>query len=270
MLATITCLHWLTATPDGFDLLTDHNNLDFIFDPLSLMPDLSESSVRKVLRWAIRLSTYNYVCLHIHGGDNVWADLLSRWSAPPISRRLLFISPFNSASDVDFESPTVAKLVEIQVSCSSSRPAQLQLSDGLWQNSTGAFWVPDSADNLQLRLCIISHTSAAGHRGCDSTERALSSNFFWTTLTSDVQSFDSSCLHCISTTGGNRIPRPFGPSVHVCKPNDLIQFDYLELGAVSTGDKYVLMLPDDHSSHSRLFPFSFTSTTNAAHALIDW
>lgn len=71
VLVTITRYRWLNATPEGFDLFADHNNLVFILDPLSNVPDLSESSAKKVLRWAIRLSTYNYICFHINGENNV-------------------------------------------------------------------------------------------------------------------------------------------------------------------------------------------------------
>lgn len=76
ILATVDRMHWALATTCGFDLFTDHNNLIFIFDPLSIMPDLSQSSLKKVLRWAVRMSIYNYTCVHISGEENVWADLL--------------------------------------------------------------------------------------------------------------------------------------------------------------------------------------------------
>lgn len=36
VLASLQRLHWLAATPDGFDLYTEHNNLIFLFDPLSV------------------------------------------------------------------------------------------------------------------------------------------------------------------------------------------------------------------------------------------
>ena len=63
------------TNPDGFDLYTDHNNLIFLFDPLSVVADMSQTTLRKVLRWAVRLSLYQYTCFHITGEDNVWADL---------------------------------------------------------------------------------------------------------------------------------------------------------------------------------------------------
>ena len=47
---TLDRMHWLAATPDGFDLYTDHNNLIFLFDPLAVVDDTSQSSLRKVLR----------------------------------------------------------------------------------------------------------------------------------------------------------------------------------------------------------------------------
>lgn len=95
-MAKLERLHWLAATSDGFDLHTNHHNHIFVFDPLSLLPDLSTSAIRKILRWAVRMSTYNYVCLHIRGEENDWADILGRWIAPPVILRLLHVTPLPS------------------------------------------------------------------------------------------------------------------------------------------------------------------------------
>lgn len=40
IMATVDRMHWITATADGFDLFTDHNNLVFLFDPLAIVPGL--------------------------------------------------------------------------------------------------------------------------------------------------------------------------------------------------------------------------------------
>lgn len=53
-------MHWLVATPDGFDIYTDHHNIIFIPHPLSQMPNLSQISIKKVLRWAVLMNMYNY------------------------------------------------------------------------------------------------------------------------------------------------------------------------------------------------------------------
>lgn len=49
-MATIDFKQWYLATPVGFDLFTDHHNLIFLFAPLAVVPDLSQTSLRKFLR----------------------------------------------------------------------------------------------------------------------------------------------------------------------------------------------------------------------------
>lgn len=55
VLATLQHMHWLAATPADFELYTDPNNLIYLFDPLSIVPEMSQTTHRKVLRWAVRL-----------------------------------------------------------------------------------------------------------------------------------------------------------------------------------------------------------------------
>lgn len=66
------------------------------------------------------------------------------------------------------------------------------------------------------------------------------------------------------------VPRPFVPSVHGTSANDLFIFDYIEIAPSNSGDKYVLMWPDDHSDYKWFFCFSDTSAENSARAIIDW
>lgn len=58
ILDTLDRMHWLAATAAGIDLFTDHNNLVFLFDPSSLLADMSKSSIRKALQWAVQLRAY--------------------------------------------------------------------------------------------------------------------------------------------------------------------------------------------------------------------
>lgn len=78
VLATLERMHWLVATSAGFDLCTDHNNFIFLFDRISVIPDLSQSTLRKVFCCAVHLTLYKYTCFYIKAEYNVWADLLSR------------------------------------------------------------------------------------------------------------------------------------------------------------------------------------------------
>lgn len=61
-----------------------------------------------------------------------------------------------------------------------------------------------------------------------------------------------------------------GPAVHGTGPNDLFQFDYIDSLPVSTGEKFVPTLRDDHSSYFQLFTFLDTVSENAARAVIYW
>lgn len=53
--------------------------------------------------------------------------------------------------------------------------------------------------------------------------------------------------------GGEKITRPFGPTFHGTSSNDLLQFYYIDIGLGKDGQKYVLMLRDDHSDYKRVF-----------------
>ena len=167
ILATLERMHWIAATPSGFDLYTDHNNLIFLFDPLSVVPDLSQTTLRKVLRWAVRLSIYNYTCFHIKGTDNVWADLLGRWSAPCYRTEIssypgtsiLFCGRLSNG--LPLRSFLPLKQTAASIRCHRTL-VQVEWHFGKIPN--GAIWIPDSDSDLQLRLCVIAHTGPSGHQ----------------------------------------------------------------------------------------------------------
>lgn len=102
-------------------MYTDHNNLIFIFDPLAVLPDIGLAAVHKVLRWAVRLSMYKYDCFCIRGDENVWADLMTRWSILLITRRLVNISPLPTTFE-DFEWLSSDAIHSSQLNNSSQRP----------------------------------------------------------------------------------------------------------------------------------------------------
>ena len=264
-------LHWLLATNDGFDIFTDHNNIVFIFDPLSLTTDLSQSSVRKVLRWAVLMSLYNYTCVHIKGKHNIWADLLTRWTTTAHTvRRLVRLPPLVTATAQDFQWPSIYDIQEQQNIHKDEAPPSVFVQSDILYTHPSIVWIPPDSSDLQLRICIVAHTSAAGHRGKESTLHHIQQFFFWETLKIDVHRFVNACLHCVSTLRGGREPRPYGPALHGLAPNDLLQFDFLEMCDSATGMKYILMVRDDFSGYSWLVPFANADSENAADGLLEW
>lgn len=77
--------------------------------------DLSQTIIRNVLRWAVRLSVYKYTCIHIKGPDNVWPDLLGRSSAPTQTiRRVVHVPDLVSSVTPKFDWNTIEELLEAQ------------------------------------------------------------------------------------------------------------------------------------------------------------
>ena len=150
IMATVELMQWLASEPQVFDLYTDHNNLIFIFDPNAIQPDLSQTATRKVLRWAVRLSAYTYVFLHISGAENEWADLLSRWAASTTYtiRRLVVIPPLSSTANDDFVWPSPDEIRLIQETHKPSKMDVLSLDNGLWKLKSGQVWIPDDESDL--------------------------------------------------------------------------------------------------------------------------
>lgn len=66
------------------------------------------------------------------------------------------------------------------------------------------------------------------------------------------------------------MPRPFGPAIHCTKENDLLKFDYINLGTAENCAQYVLMLLDDYTDLKWFFSFSDTCHSNATTSIIDW
>lgn len=50
VMATVKRMHWLLAGPNLFNLYADHNKPIYIFDPTSIVVDISQTIIRKVLR----------------------------------------------------------------------------------------------------------------------------------------------------------------------------------------------------------------------------
>lgn len=127
------------------------------------------------------------------------------------------------------------------------RPANLDLRNGLYRNTVGAVGIHKEATDLQRRPCVIVHTGPSGHGGVSSTNSTIGVQFAWYKMSVDIHGLVTSSIHCISTSGGGKVPRPFGGSVHGKKPNDFLQFVYMKIRPSRKSYNYALMLRDDHT-----------------------
>lgn len=159
-----------------------------------------------------------YVYTPIKGDDNVWADILPRWTVVTSIRRIVSIPDIMSSSDEYFDWQMAAEVFSIQEKFLTERLPNLCIENGAWNNTGNTTCVPDSASNLQLRRCVIAHTGPAGLRGRDATQMVLRLALFWTTIERDRDTFPRGCIHSLSTLVGKRVPPGYGPTVFDTTP----------------------------------------------------
>ena len=92
--------------------------------------------------------------------------------------------------------------------------------------------------------------------------------------------FVRQCLHCMDSKSGEKVPRPFGETVHGKRPGEVLHFDYLHVGESgplgadgldeSGGFTYLLVLMDDLSNFVWLEPTGACTARLTAQHLLNW
>ena len=297
---------FLLRTNKPFLLYTDHANLVTIFNADG-SKDLKRNTTNRLQRWAMHLQSFLYEIEGIRGEDNTWADLLSRWAAGRIAleaRRILMsehedwkqqeewpeqddenvnvfeirgmnmedlrVRPLGQAT---FTWPTEAEIRERQAALTDTEKKNASEKDGLWQTDDGRILIPKSDIDLQVRLLAISHCSAAGHRASDTTKKALQQRYLWSGMVNQVKTMCDNCLHCITTRGGDKVPRPWGETVRGTYNFEVMHMDWLYMEPVKGSHhnmKYVLVLKDDLSGYVRLYASARADSRSTAEALNQW
>ena len=65
----------------------------------------------------------------------------------------------------------------------------VELVSSIWRLrlARNRVWIPDTAADLQLRLCVCAHSSLAGHRPATATAASLADFCWWSTQKADVE-----------------------------------------------------------------------------------
>ena len=271
-------LDYMLMSSKPVHVYTDHRNLLFVFDPLSLEPALGRHIISKVQRWALYLSRFSYVIEHVSGSSNVFADILTRWTRGyrHPSQELKSICTIvvrneqmvRAADSIVW--PTIEVIRDSQQAAQNPREdSSLDTEDNI-RKLNGCIWIPVNDVNLQMKLIVSSHCGVMGHRGKDATLSTLRENFYWKTMEKDVSVFIKECIHCIMTRSGKMVPRPLAHALHGENPNDVIHMDFLYMGPSTEQKRYLLLLKDDHSSVVWLWPTDACTSEEAASALIHW
>ena len=265
-------LDFMLIRTKPFYIMTDHKNLEFIFGS---NVHLKMATRHKISRWALSLSSFDYIIQHIEGESNVWADLLSRWGKPPnkMTMKTLALHPFEDGSD--FEFPSIEDIWESQRK-SKVNINELNNYETIFENDEphtyvdGKPWIPQDDEELINRVLVVAHCGISGHRGVASTTRILQRYCFIQGLRKRVLNFMKSCLLCLQTKGGKIIPRPLGRTIQATKPNEVLHFDYYYVGEATNGWTYVLVMKDGLSHFVELVGCDSTGSEVVVEALLDW
>lgn len=121
-----------------------------------------------------------------------------------------------------------------------------------------------------MKLLVIAHCGAVGHRPRDAKLSILREAYHWDTMENDSKEFVDSCLHSLTGRTGHKIPRPLSTTTHGTKTNEVIHFDFLFMRPGIVDFKYILVLRDDMSSYLWLVPAKAVNAETAATAIAQW
>jgi RNase H-like domain found in reverse transcriptase len=107
---TVNKVDYLLLSHDEFSILSDHLNLTYIYNPLSVDPTLTRHVVHKLQRWALNMSVFSYRMELVMGELNYWTGLMTRceveWVAGSENKAhgkmaSLFVQAYISLPDYD-------------------------------------------------------------------------------------------------------------------------------------------------------------------------
>lgn len=283
-----------------FLLYTDHANLTYLFSNEPGVVGGRKQTADRIERWQVFMRAFLYEIRHISGEANIAPDLLTRWAVqtresehvdsdepPELVHYVARVAALVSTADVidpvipdagvacEFDrtdAPSLDDLIAASVGVLTAPSADLTLDGvtGLWKDRLGRVYVPD-ANYLRLRVLIVAHQGAAGHRGVDTTWRNVREFFQWESMERDVRKFVSTCLHCARSRGGHVIPRPLLRTIAATAPNELIHFDFMHVhSSPEQPVEALLVVRDDFSHFVMLFPCEKQDSDVTVHGLQQW
>ena len=256
-------LDYMSLAEGNIHLYTDHRNLLFGFNPLAPNPSLARLVVSRVKRWGLYLSRFAYAIEQVKGEKNIMADIMTplvegypgkRQAIKRISHVLQQRDIAHSPLTEQFFWHEEEMILKSQAKHASEASQSVKGSGNIPLTHVGRLWIPESDAELRMKLPVVSHCGAGGHRGVKTTLKVLTEKYNWKTMSEDCSEFISMCRHCPVGNSGHRIPRPIALTLHAARPNEVVHLDYLYMGAGFDGFKYILVVKNDPSSYLWLIP----------------
>jgi transposase InsO family protein len=245
-LAVVNAVEHFHVYLDGnkFIIFSDHSALQWLFK--------NKKPHKRLCRWAIHLSQYEYTIVHRPGKTLQHADALSR-------------APVFSESTFAMIASDNIRLTQQQ---EGMEPNNQQFID---ENGVISFRLKGTVrqvvpKSLVPQLLLASHDNA-GHDGINKCLKSLSRNYWWPGMKNDIRDHILSCHTC-------QIVKPshhptYGPLIPLESPTEplaLFAMDTIVMGsaAKNTKAKYIQVLIDHHSR----YVWAKSTKTNTAAAAI--
>ena len=108
-----------------------------------------------------------------------------------------------------------------------------------------------------------------GHLGYDRTPELIKEDFFWPKMYDDVKYFVTEICKCIKDKTPNTLPRTPLKTMISSSPMELIGLDFLHLDTCTGGFQYLLVITDDFTRYTQVYPTSNKEAKTAATKLFN-
>ncbi|SAM05196.1 hypothetical protein [Absidia glauca] len=281
--------HYLEGAVHQTIVLTDHRNLEYFMTAKKLN--------RRQARWAIELSTFNFVIQYRPGTKNTKADALSRRSdlafqggdttdKQPIkailrpdqfvvaatATTMITVNPDQDLRDeIKRQADHDAKYKEIVDTIPNDSSMETKGyridNDGLvlYQDRV---YLPDD-DHLKLRIMEHHHDSPmAGHYGRAKTMDLVSRNYFFPGMRKYINRYIANCPTCIRGKPSRQAPAGHLRSLDIPdKPWSSISMDFIVGLPVSNGYDCIWVVVDRFTKMSHFVPCNDTITAEGLASL---
>ncbi|PPQ81108.1 hypothetical protein CVT24_008812 [Panaeolus cyanescens] len=189
--------HYLLGCSSPFEIWSDHLNLQYFMRNQKLN--------RRQARWSLELADFNFSLVHKAGSTMICADALSRrpdYDKGESDNDNITLLPSHLINKVtfDLDVPIIREIasfsnLSLEMFESHRNSPGWSFSDNLalWYNR---IFVPN-ANDLRESIIRSNHDSPfSGHPGRAKTVELIQRDYWWPTLTKDVNRYVSGCLAC--------------------------------------------------------------------------
>lgn len=248
-----------------------------------------KSPAGRLVRWALKLQSFDIQFQYTPGKANVVADTLSRPICSSESQEdcgicsVICDLPAKSPSQLRQEQvsdPEVEKIVK-ELEGPEEVAAQRWLQRGFLMDQGVLFrYNPDSESESPQLVIPASHveeilkelhdSSTAGHPGVDRTYQKVAQLYYFTGMRRIITDYVKACIHCQRYKATNAKPPGLLQTPVMNQRNEVLAIDLFgPLPAGDQGERWVLLVEDTATRWTELFPLKEATAEVCARVLIE-